>query len=253
LRYKNNFQKLLVGESVFLSHKDISKPNALLAHQHFIISLIVLGGFNDKSQIGCFTLNNNQWEERFPLITKRHFLTLTQMPDSSVYAIGGENNGGKLTSIEKFNGAEWTPYSDHLSSVSHHCAVTLDEKTILIIGGTVNSTPYSTETFLFTPKAEGPQLDKGSPLIHGRNFHSCARMKSNDIIVVGGCNHRSELASVEILRRRALKWNQGPELPIAISYASIVADPAGGVILVGGQAGGLVLDKLYRLSGVIGI
>ena len=77
-------------------------------------------------------------------------------------------------------------------------------------------------------------------------------MKSNDVIVAGGRNSWGGLSSVEVLNRRTLKWKRGPQLPMAISYASMVADPDGGVILVGGQSGGNILDTLYRLSTGLG-
>jgi len=153
----------------------------------------------------------------------------------------------------KIDESGWKTVYDLPMSVSQHCAVAFDEATILIIGGTVDSEPQSSKTFYFTPGAESLQLAPGSALIQGRKFHSCAKLKSSDVIVAGGSNGWGELSSVEILNRRTLRWKQGPRLPLAISYAAMVADPSGGAILVGGQSGGRVLDTLYRLSSGPGI
>jgi hypothetical protein len=72
--------------------------------------------------------------------------------------------------------------------------------------------------------------------------HSCARIKSSsdthgyDIIVVAGTND-SPMSSVEILDLDNSVWRAGPELPIGVSFSSLVEDRAGGVVLVGGYSG----------------
>jgi len=186
------------------------------------------------------------------MLTSRQFMSMTRMSDSAIYAIGGENEEGMLKSIEKLSNSGWEKVFDLPVSVSHHCSVAFDDKTILIIGGREDNLPYSRKTFYFTPEAETLKLAPGSTLIQGRKFHSCVGTKSGDIIVAGGRDDRSELSTVEILHRRTFKWKQGAQLPLAISYGAMVADPEGGAILVGGQSGGRVLDTLYRLRNDLG-
>ncbi len=46
----------------------------------------------------------------------------------------------------------------------------------------------------------------------------------------------------------AKEWNAGPDLPIAISYSSMVEHPSFGVVLVGGQSGSTLLRTIFHLS-----
>ena len=47
----------------------------------------------------------------------------------------------------------------------------------------------------------------------------------------------------------ASEWRNGPDLPFGISHASLVEDPSGGVILVGGRSDNNdYLKTLFKLS-----
>jgi hypothetical protein len=57
------------------------------------------------------------------------------------------------------------------------------------------------------------------------------------------------MKSVEILDEGSNVWRNGPDLPFGISQASLVEDPTGGVILVGGSSeDDNYLQTLFRLS-----
>ncbi len=56
------------------------------------------------------------------------------------------------------------------------------------------------------------------------------------------------MQSVEIFDEETNQWRMGPELPFGVGDTTLVEDPAGGVILVGGISPNLgYLDTLLRL------
>jgi hypothetical protein len=67
---------------------------------------------------------------------------------------------------------------------------------------------------------------------------------SLSIIAVGGIG----LNSVEILDENSSTWRLGPYLPITTYSAGIVADPRGGVIVIGGYTSSGLTTSLYRLK-----
>ncbi len=57
------------------------------------------------------------------------------------------------------------------------------------------------------------------------------------------------MSSVEILHEGSNEWQTGPELPFVISFAQMVEDQNGGVVLIGGDSSSEdILDTLYQLS-----
>ncbi len=67
--------------------------------------------------------------------------------------------------------------------------------------------------------------------------------------MAGGSGRYNEaLTLVEFIDLDSSVWRQGPDLPQKITSSSMVQHPQGGVILVGGSAGGdQALDTLYHL------
>ena len=68
------------------------------------------------------------------------------------------------------------------------------------------------------------------------------------VIVVGGWFPGTFYSSVEVLDEETFTWKAGPVLPLGITDGSLVEDPSGGVILVGGRDSSVALNTLYRLA-----
>jgi hypothetical protein len=129
--------------------------------------------------------------------------------------------------------------------------VLLNSTTAFLIGGRQAGVDYSPNSYLLNTAANSQEWIQGPALNYGRGFHSCSRLDSSSrfsIIVVGGYNG-AQMTSVEILDEGSSEWRNGPDLPFGIHDASLVEDPAGGVILVGGVSKyDQYLQTLFRLS-----
>ena len=126
-------------------------------------------------------------------------------------------------------------------SIYEHCMVLLNSTTVLMIGGMQNYTEYSPDTFYFNTDNE--KWIEGPTLKAGRKYHSCGKIQSNSqssefsIIVAGGWDtpNTGPTSSVVILDVGSSKWRTGPSLPLGISSSSMVEEPSGVVLLIGGN------------------
>ena len=131
--------------------------------------------------------------------------------------------------------------------------VLLNSTTAFLIGGQQEETNFKPYSYLLNTEANSQEWIQGPTLNLGRNDHSCARIRKDasnlefSTIVVGGYNG-TIMKSVEILDDGASEWRNGPDLPFGIRYASLVEDPAGGIILVGGFDDNYHLNTLFKLS-----
>ena len=166
------------------------------------------------------------------------------MPNSDIYIIGGEENSSSLDTSEKLTKTGFELIQMNMK-ISRHCAMPIEDTTIIIIGGIINERPFSNKTFLFDTLTN--TFTTGPDLMKGRQLHSCARIDGDKLIIAGGKDLRGGLDSVEILDCKKGHWNEGPILPQAIFSASMVEHPDGGVVLIGGQSGPTILNTLYYL------
>lgn len=133
--------------------------------------------------------------------------------------------------------------------------VLLNSTTAFLIGGQQQYEHVKPNSYLLNTAANSKEWIQGPSLKQGRNDHSCGRIRKDasniefSTIVVGGYDDGKILKSVEILDDGANEWRSGPDLPFGIRYASLVEDPSGGVILVGGSSDdNRPLKTLFKLS-----
>jgi hypothetical protein len=114
--------------------------------------------------------------------------------------------------------------------VSRHCAVLVNEDTIYIIGSVNETSSFSEETISFDTLSRTTSTIEAR-IKRGRQLHCCAMLNRNHITVVGGCDARGPLKSVETLdTRKSNKWieRKNLELPHGISFAQpVVTNPTG--------------------------
>ena len=96
-----------------------------------------------------------------------------------------------------------------------------------------------------------------SELNLARFFLTCGKVAADigsslkSVIVPGGQGKGGFMSSVEVLDPGSTAWRLGPELPVKIHRSTLVEDPQGGVVLVGGEAfGETFVDRLFWLPHV---
>ena len=201
----------------------------------------------------CYLLKLNAWIPKFSLQVERAAAAAAPSPFSNAsilfLVIGGEN---PLISSQTFNSAEilttqgWEMFSPSLPvNISGHCMVTFSSIT-MVIGGNQNG-QISKNSFIITDTDK--QWKSGPAMINARSYFACSRISKN-----GNSNQLSTIAvaavgsySTEVLDDDAKSWRLGPRLPMTSYGHSLVQDPSGGVLLLGGMAGGMS-NKIYRLN-----
>ncbi len=181
----------------------------------------------------------------------RYAAAAAQLEDGKLFVTGGWNNG-RLNSAEILTEQGWESNIPSLPvTIADHCMVKVNSTTVIVIGGHQND-QISGKTFYFTFGAES--WTEGPELKYKRGYHSCGKIRRDKesqemgIIVAGGNDGLSDMASVEILHEGSNKWQRGLELPFSITESQMVEDLNGGVILIGGHSTSMTgLDTLYQL------
>ncbi len=185
------------------------------------------------------------------MLIRRNYAAASQLKDGNLLVTGGYDGPEYLNSTEMLTEGGWESRLPPLPfTIAHHCMLTVNSTTVIVIGGTQND-QISGRTFYFTFGAE--TWTKGPELKFKRGYHSCGRIirskESQEMsIVVAGGKDDFFLSSVEILDIDSNEWRHGPELSIAICQSQMVEDPNGGAILIGGRSpSNDYLDTLFQL------
>ena len=216
---------------------------------------LICGGYTSGYSNVCYILESGQWQVTNEMNEKRVHAAISPSPypsnDFSAFVTGGIYGSGlELDSGEVWNQNVWTLSPKKMPhGISYHCMVQINLTTVMIIGGA--NSGYLRETYLFNSETEnwtsGPHLEEA------RGYHACARINADNnspfysIIAAGGYNG-TLMSSVEILDDVNGNWRYGPPLPVPLYGGTLVEDPAGGVIFIGGQNDAGTHDTLYRLS-----
>jgi len=226
-------------------------------------------GFKDRPKIcgghdgavfysNCYYLESNQWIPASSLNSERAFASISSSPYPSephklLIAGGRDSTSPYLSSAEVLTEHGWEIFSQTLPvKICYHCTVLVNSTTIMLIGGYQNN-EYSANTFYLNTEnnvwVEGPALKyKRAPASCGR-IRKDSQSEEFSIVVVGGFNGMSKLASVELLDDGAKNWRDGPEFPHKIFGPKLVEDPNGGVVLVGVELPSSNFgDELYQLQ-----
>jgi hypothetical protein len=217
-------------------------------------------GRSIKRDCKCSLLDKGFWKN----ITETNEYRLSAGCSQSPYRSEGHSlfvTGGfdyyseqETNSSESFNGEFWEEVLPNLSVSLHgQCVLLLNSTTVMVIGGAVQrGSEYSKATYLYN--TEHKEWRVGPALKTARAYHGCGRIRKSSesheftAIVVGGTNIGawSALKSVEILDGN--RWVPGPDLPYATAGTTLIEDPTGGVINVGGWTESAHhVDEMFRL------
>ena len=217
---------------------------------------IICGGMDSKITRACSSFEDGVWNSFPSLSTLRGYAAASSSPffNEDLFVTGGYlDEDAYINTAEILTDAGWWQIAGAVpvKRIFSHCMVLLNSTTVLVIGG-IQDEYNSPNTYFFNTKSE--EWVAGPKLLYGRDSHSCGKIKKDSqsnqesVIVVGGWNVPL-MSSVEILDVGSNMWRTGPNLPLGISDASMVEDPSGGVVLIGGYDGynGTHLDTLYQL------
>ena len=157
--------------------------------------------------------------------TQRRFSASVSTEAYGLIVIGGESNSKeRLSSVEYLRDETWEELIGVQLQISRHCAVFMNGIGIYVIGGHFENQPFSGKVFLLDLRESKARPVKDTLMKNGRQFHSCANMGKDRIIVAGGRNHLGFLKSVEVLNLRTLKWTEPKhlQLNIGISHAQLI-------------------------------
>jgi hypothetical protein len=216
---------------------------------------MICGGISYNND--CFAYEDGAWNSFSSMTSPRAHAAASLSPyqnrNHSLFVTGGFNTEFSfLHTAEILSEGEWQKSPTSLPvTIYRHCMVVINSTTVMVIGGIQNGfTVPSPNTFYFN--TENEMWVAGPKLLAGRQLHSCGKLQKESgssqtsIVVVGGLRG-AYLSSVEILDDGASEWRTGANLPIGIDGASMIEDPAGGVILIGGYNDGTYMNTLYQL------
>ena len=202
----------------------------------------------------CQILDNGSWQTNSQMNAYRFSAAICESPfksqGHSLLVTGGITEAMTSSdSAESLNGNIWEKVEPSLKvALQGHCMVLLNSSTVMVIGG--GNGQFLRETYIFN--TEFGEWTDGPSLNIGRAFHSCGRIRKNSqshefsAIVVGGYD-KSHLASVEVLDGD--KWISVNDLPFGTFSGTLVEDPSGGVLHVGGEAENQPhADQIFRLA-----
>lgn len=193
------------------------------------------------------------------LLGERFDHAATLLPQGHVLITGGEDDAGVLSSSELFDPVlevfSLLPASMQRPRTGHTATLLLDGR-VLILGGLDASYSPLSQVEAFDPNPDplsgvlyDPQLGVFTPLPHAllvrRVYHTATLLPSGEVLVVGGSNGRSDLASAELFdpaseRSRLL----GARLTNVRGSHTATLRPDGKVLIAGGAHGATILRSL---------
>ena len=268
LGYTNNIEIIDLGSSSTSCQDLANFPRSIegpIGGLKFNRNPIICGGYLEtfeQSEISeCYTYEDGFWSSSPSLTSPRAWAAATPSPfpkeAHSLFVTGGYHYPeGDMNTMEALSGGGWQELLPRLPvEIVDHCMVLVNSTTVMIIGGFQNGEyNYSPNTFYFN--TENEKWVEGPRLLSSRISHSCGMLQKDrgssekSVIVAGGNNETHPfLSTVEILDFGESEWRTGPSLPSALTGASMVQVPSGGVLLIGGQ-NEILLNTIYQLSDV---
>jgi hypothetical protein len=177
---------------------------------------LICGGWdNDGSERldDCFAINENGIKNGSRLSQPRSGAASVVWNSTTLWLTGGWlDTGGRTKSTEFVQLTGSTPGPDLPLEVAYHCLVSLNDTTILLIGGRLLDGTRSNATYYYN--TDHKTWTDGPSLTIGRSVHSCALFKSpqhghtDTVIVTGGWNDGS-IDSTELLNLESNSWQSG--------------------------------------------
>jgi hypothetical protein len=143
---------------------------------------------------------------------------------NTLWITGGRLNDYSSTKSTEFVQLTGTTTGPDLPlELGEHCLVSLNDTTVILIGGYLADLSYSRATFYYNNDHQ--TWTEGPSLITKRGWHSFALFKSplhdhtHTVIVTGGYNDDGYLASTEFLNVDSNSWTSGTQLSTIVVHS----------------------------------
>jgi hypothetical protein len=176
---------------------------------------LICGGWGSEILDDCYSINPHGIKKAATarLSKPRYYAASVVWNSTTLWMTGGYLAGsGRTKSTEFVQLTGTSPGPDLPLGVALHCLVSLNDTTLILIGGKLQSGTYSKATWFY--HTDHKTWTDGPSLTIGRYEHSCALFKSpqhghtDTVIVTGGWNGAT-LASTELLYLDSNSWQSG--------------------------------------------
>jgi hypothetical protein len=176
---------------------------------------LICGGWGSEMIDDCYSINPHGIKKAATarLSKPRFYAASVVWNSTTLWMTGGYLPGNvrtKSTEFVQLTGT--TPGPDLPLEVAYHCLVSLNDTTLILIGGELQSGTNSKATWFY--HTDHKTWTDGPSLTIGRNAHSCALFKSpqhghTDTVIVTGGYNAENLASTEMLNLESNSWESG--------------------------------------------
>ena len=174
------------------------------------------GGIDDKQGIydGCYRYSaaTKTWTETGWMSTAKRHLAASVHPRLGLITTGGHSGSKILATVETTrDGKNFDLSLPDMPIANHaHCQVTVDSRTVMVLGGCIPGDCESDVAFKLDLVQK--KWTKLPGLAVGRHGHSCGVVSKKGVpkkvVVAGGYSGKHE-ASVEVLDLATLTWSTG--------------------------------------------
>jgi hypothetical protein len=178
---------------------------------------LICGGWGSETLDDCFAINENGITNGSRLTQPRSSAASVVWNSTTLWLTGGRIDTGRTNSTEFVQLTGSTPGPNLPFEVVDHCLVSLNDTTLLLIGGrlldwTRSNWLRSKATYYYN--TDHKTWTDGPSMTIGRSSHSCALFKSpqhghTDTVIVTGGAETSLLASTEYLNLESNSWESG--------------------------------------------
>ncbi len=166
--------------------------------------------------------------------------------DGRVMVVSSNFNGSPESTTEIYDPRQrsWSTASDMPEAVNSPTATVMADGRVLVAGGGVNAnagvhaqpTPSQAVNTALTFDPSSGTWAKVAPMNQSRYLQSAVLLADGRVLVIGGSNAKSKLASAEIFDPRSGKWMKTAEMAFASASPVVIALPDGRVLVTGGNS-----------------
>jgi hypothetical protein len=203
-------------------------------------TVLVAGGIDGSNlptnSAEIFHPDTGRWSFTGAMLAPRTGASAVLLADGRALVVGGQTDGQPARTLEIYNPARgrFEPVAGILSVPRKACALTvLEDERVLIAGGTGPDGMVLDTTDILEPGTD--RVLPGPRMLSPRTSFSASRLLDGKVLVAGGSDGSTELASAEIFDPEANEFSSTAPLRTARQgHLAVVVPNNGRVLLAGG-------------------